>query len=148
MEQSSRRIDWDEYFMAIAAEVMTRATCDIGPSGAVIVRERRILCTGYTGSVRGMAHCEDVGHPQGATSCGNVLTGEMNAILQAAYKGVNIDGATIYTTAAPDWYSFQHIANSGIVTICHAQEITDDLVLRFSPEAGIDLIYVPYDINS
>lgn len=148
MDNDSRRLDWDEYFMVIAAEVMTRATCDIAPSGAVIVRDRRILCTGYTGSVRGMAHCDELGHQPDATYCENVLTGEMNAIVQAAYKGVNIDGATIYTTAAPNWYSFQHIANSGIVTICHGSEILDEFVRRFSPTAGVDLIYVPYSAGS
>src|SRR5215510_7751696 len=82
------RVDWHTYFMNIAHQVATRATCDRKHVGAVIVRDRTILSTGYNGSIRGMAHCDEVGHDIEGGHCVATIHAEANAILQAAKNGV------------------------------------------------------------
>src|SRR5919108_4603104 len=95
------RASWDEYFMNLAQVVATRATCDRKHVGAVLVRERTILSTGYNGAIRGLPHCDEVGHLMENGHCGATVHAEANAIIQAAKNGVSIDQATIYTTASP-----------------------------------------------
>ena len=108
-----KRVDWDTYFMNIAKEVATRSTCPRKSVGAVIVKDRRILSTGYNGSIRGMPHCTDVGCDMEDGHCVATVHAEANAIIQAARNGVCIDGADIYVTASPCWNCFKLIANSG-----------------------------------
>ena len=98
-----QRSDWDRYFMEIARVVASRATCDRKHVGAVIVRDRTILSTGYNGSIRGLPHCDEVGHMMEAGHCVATIHAEANAILQAAKNGVAIDKADIYITASPCW---------------------------------------------
>ncbi|MBD3336614.1 MAG: deaminase, partial [Candidatus Eisenbacteria bacterium] len=97
------RASWDEYFMRIALQVATRATCDRRQVGAVIVRDRMILSTGYNGSIRGLPHCDDIGHIMENNHCVATVHAEANAIIQAAKNGVCVDRGTIYTTASPCW---------------------------------------------
>ena len=92
-EEIRPRASWDEYFMSIAQVVATRSTCPRKYVGAVIVRNRTILSTGYNGSIRGMPHCSDVGHMMEDGHCVATIHAEANAIIQAARNGVNIDGA-------------------------------------------------------
>lgn len=142
----STRVGWDKYFMNIAAEVATRATCDRRHVGAVIVRDKVILSTGYNGSVRGTPHCDDVGHMmefdpnRGMESCVRTVHAEANAIAQAAKNGVMIDGGTIYTTASPCWPCFKLIANSGIKKIVFGELYRDPRIHDFAKEAGIKLV--------
>src|SRR5213075_929132 len=82
------RVDWHQYFMNIASEVSTRSTCDCKHVGAVIVRDKTILSTGYNGSVRGLPHCDDAGHMMDAGHCVATVHAEANAIIQAAKNGV------------------------------------------------------------
>lgn len=91
---SPKRQSWDEYFIRIAEEVATRSTCNRKHVGAVIVRERSILATGYNGSIRGMPHCDDVGHLMVNDHCIRTVHAEANAIAQAARNGVRIEGAS------------------------------------------------------
>ena len=88
---SKTRLPWDEYFMQIAVQVSTRSTCDRKHVGAVIVRDKTILSTGYNGSVRGMPHCDDVGHMMEDGHCVATVHAEANAIIQAAKNGTAID---------------------------------------------------------
>lgn len=106
----------DQYFIDIARAVATRATCNRKHVGAVIVRDKTILSTGYNGSIRGMPHCDDpgVGCLMEDGHCCRTVHAEANAILQAAKNGVAIDGATLYSTASPCWPCFGLVANSGI----------------------------------
>ncbi len=97
------RASWDEYFMNIASEVSTRSTCDRKFVGAVIVRDKSILATGYNGSIRGLPHCDEEGHLMEDGHCVRTVHAEANAIVQAARNGVRIEGATIYVTASPCW---------------------------------------------
>ena len=99
----SSRVDWHTYFMNIARQAATRSTCDRKHVGAVIVRDKTILSTGYNGSIRGMPHCDDVGHLMENGHCVATVHAEANAIIQAAKNGVRIDGAELYTTASPCW---------------------------------------------
>src|SRR5687768_14214632 len=109
----TQRAGWDEYFMRIAYDVSSRSTCQRKHVGAVIVRDRNILSTGYNGSISGMPHCDDVGHMMENDHCVATIHAEANAIIQAAKHGVNIDQSAIYTTASPCWSCFKLIANAG-----------------------------------
>lgn len=135
-----RRVSWHDYFMGIARVVASRSTCDRKHVGAVIVRSRRILSTGYNGSIRGLPHCDEVGHMMEGEHCVATIHAEANSILQAAMNGVRIDGAEIYTTASPCWSCFKMIANSGIRTIYYGEFYRDDRIFRAAELAGIQLV--------
>ena len=135
-----RRVDWHTYFMNIAHQVATRSTCDRKHVGAVIVRDRNILSTGYNGSIAGMPHCDEVGHMLENDHCVGTIHAEANAILQAAKNGVMIDGAEMYTTASPCWACFKLIANAGIRTIYYGEFYRDRKSLKVARRVGIKLV--------
>lgn len=136
------RASWDEYFMRIAAEVATRATCDRKHVGAVIVRDRSILATGYNGSIRGLPHCSEEGHMMVDGHCVRTIHAENNAIIQAARNGVRIDEGDIYVTASPCWNCFKMIANAGIKRICFGEFYRDERIFEFAKRLGIELVEV------
>jgi len=113
------RTNWFRYFMNIARQVSTRATCDRKHVGAVIVRDRTIIATGYNGSTPGAPHCDDVGHLMEDTHCVRVVHAECNALSQAAMNGAAVKGATLYCTALPCWTCFKQICNAGIAVIIY-----------------------------
>ena len=133
------RASWDEYFMQIARDVATRATCDRKHVGAVIVREKSILATGYNGSIRGLPHCDEEGHLIEDGHCVRTIHAEANAIIQAARNGVRIDGATVYVTASPCWGCFKMIANAGISRVVFGEFYRDERIFRFATELGLEL---------
>jgi len=135
-----KRADWDTYFMNIARQVAERSTCDRKYVGAVIVRNRNILSTGYNGSISGMPHCDEVGHMMEGGHCVATVHAEANAIIQAAKNGVMIDGATIYTTASPCWNCFKLIANCGIKRICFGEFYRDERIFEVAKTLGIELV--------
>ncbi|PJA52045.1 MAG: deaminase, partial [Candidatus Marinimicrobia bacterium CG_4_9_14_3_um_filter_48_9] len=110
----THRVSWEHYFMQIAEQVATRSTCERKFVGAVIVRDKMILSTGYNGSIRGLPHCEEAGHEMENGHCIRTVHAEANAIVQAARNGVAIENADIYVTASPCYYCFKLIANAGI----------------------------------
>jgi dCMP deaminase len=134
------RVTWNTYFMKIADQVATRSTCDRKRVGAVIVKDKYILATGYNGSITGMPHCEDVGHDMENDHCVATIHAEANAILQAARHGVAIDGADIYITASPCWSCFKLIANAGIKRIFYGEFYRDERSIRVADQIGIELI--------
>lgn len=136
----SQRVGWHTYFMNIARQAATRSTCDRKHVGAVIVRDRTILSTGYNGSIRGMPHCDDVDHLMENGHCVATVHAEANAIIQAAKNGVRIDGAELYTTASPCWSCFKLIANAGIRTIYYGEFYRDSRSVEVAKQLGIDLI--------
>lgn len=140
-----RRVDWHEYFMNIAAEVATRSTCSRKHVGAVIVRDKTILSTGYNGSVRGLPHCDDVGHMMEDGHCVATIHAEANAIIQAAKNGVRVDGAEIYITASPCWNCFKIVSNAGIKNIYYGEFYRDDRIFDAAKQLGmrISQIKVP-----
>ena len=134
------RVDWHTYFMNIAHQAATRSTCPRKHVGAVIVRDKTILSTGYNGSLRGLPHCEDVGCMMEDGHCVATVHAEANAILQAAKNGVMIEGAELYTTASPCWNCFKLIANGGIKKIYYGEFYRDERSLHLARDAGIELI--------
>jgi dCMP deaminase len=134
------RASWDEYFMNIANEVASRSTCDRKHVGAVIVRDKSILATGYNGSVRGLGHCDDEGHLMEDGHCVRTVHAEANAIVQAARNGMRIDGASITVTASPCWGCFRLIANAGIVRIVFGEFYRDQKIFEVSQKLGIELV--------
>ena len=135
-----QRVGWDRYFMNIARQAATRSTCDRKSVGAVIVRDKTILSTGYNGSIRGLPHCDEVGHMMEGDHCVATIHAEANAIIQAARNGVNISGAEIYTTASPCWNCFKLIANAGIRRIYYGEFYRDEKSIRIAKQIGIDLV--------
>lgn len=126
--------------MNIAREVATRSTCDRKFVGAVIVRDRSILATGYNGSIRGLSHCDEEGHLMEDGHCVRTVHAEANALVQAARNGVRIEGASIYVTASPCWGCFRLIANGGIVRIVFGEFYRDHKIFEFSQKLGIELV--------
>jgi len=126
--------------MDIAHQVATRATCDRKHVGAVLVRDRTILSTGYNGSIRGMPHCDEVGHMMENGHCVATVHAEANAILQAAKNGVRIDGATLYTTASPCWPCFKLVANSGCVRIVYGEFYRDPRIFEVAGQLKLELV--------
>ena len=139
------RVNWENYFMNIAKQVATRSTCDRKHVGSVIVRDRTILSTGYNGSIRGMAHCDEVGHLMEEGHCVATIHAETNAILQAAKNGVMIDGAEVYITASPCWNCFKMLANAGIKKIYYGEFYRDQRIFDVAKRLGIELINIPVD---
>ncbi len=139
----AERASWDEYFMNIARVVSSRSTCDRKFVGAVIVRDKTILSTGYNGSIRGMPHCTEVGHMMEDGHCVATIHAESNAILQAAKNGVAIDGASIYVTASPCWNCFKQVANAGIRRIVYGEFYRDNRIFDVAQKLGIELHHLP-----
>ncbi|HWA77823.1 MAG TPA: dCMP deaminase family protein [Polyangiaceae bacterium] len=134
-----KRASWDEYFMAIAREVATRSTCDRKHVGALIVREKIILTTGYNGSIRGLSHCDDEGHLMEDGHCVRTVHAEANAIVQAARNGVRLEGGDIYVTASPCFGCFKLIANAGLRRIVFGEFYRDKRIYDLSAQLNIQL---------
>lgn len=139
----AERASWDEYFMNIARVVASRSTCDRKFVGAVIVRDKTILSTGYNGSIRGMPHCSEVGHMMEDNHCVATIHAESNAILQAAKNGVAIDGASIYVTASPCWSCFKQIANTGMRRIVYGEFYRDTRIFDVAKQLNLELHHLP-----
>jgi dCMP deaminase len=116
------RIDWQEYFMILAKMVALRSTCHSRPVGAVLVKDKNILCTGYNGAIIGETHCTDgvcfrrkigVVDSNKSDYCKSVHA-EINVISQAAKHGISIEGSTLYITLAPCYNCFKALVNSGV----------------------------------
>lgn len=108
--------------------------------GAVIVRDRTILSTGYNGSIRGLSHCDEVGHMIEEGHCVRTIHAELNAIIQAAKNGTSIDKACIYITASPCWNCFKCIANAAIARIVYKEFYRDQRIFDVAEELDIELI--------
>jgi dCMP deaminase len=142
------RPDWDEYFMSIAKVVASRSNCIKRKVAAVIVKDRRIISTGYNGTPRGAKNCNEGGCPRcnGMAPSGSALDeclcchGEENAITQAAYHGTSLKGSTLYTTFAPCLLCTKMIINSGIVEVVYNQEYPlNERALSLLRQCGITL---------
>ncbi|MDA3935946.1 MAG: cytidine/deoxycytidylate deaminase family protein [Actinomycetota bacterium] len=139
------RPSWDEYFMDITEKVSGRSTCLRRHTGAVLVKDKRILATGYNGVPKGLRHCEEVGclrEQRGIESGSNHelcrgIHAEQNAVLQAAKYGIAIDGATIYCTHQPCVLCAKILINAGVVEIVYRESYPDPLSAELLAEAGI-----------
>jgi dCMP deaminase len=140
------RPGWDEYFMSIAAQVATRSNCVKRKVAAVITLDKRIISTGYNGTPRGVTNCNEGGCPrcnafasEGAQLSDCVCShGEENALVQAAYHGVSVRGATIYTTLCPCLLCTKMIINAGLTEVVYnAEYLLGDVSLALLREAGV-----------
>jgi dCMP deaminase len=142
------RKSWDDYFMSIADLVAERSTCMRRHVGAVLVKDRRIVATGYNGAPSGISHCSDAGclREQLKIPAGErheICRGthaEQNAIIQAATFGANISGSSIYTTHQPCFICTKMLINAHITKIVYREEYPDDLAIRMLKEAGIPFV--------
>lgn len=141
-----RRPDWDHYFMAIAEVAALRSNCSRRHVAAVLVRDHRIISTGYNGTPRGIRNCDEGGCPRcnSETPSGQNLReclcchAEENAIVQAAYHGIAVKGATLYTTYSPCLLCSKMIINAGIKEVIFKDHYTiDDISMRLLAEAGV-----------
>ncbi len=141
------RPTWDHYFIDITHLVATRSTCLRRQVGALLVKDRNILATGYNGTPSGIRHCEETGClreqlnvPSGERHelCRG-LHAEQNAIIQAARHGVNIDGSTLYCTTMPCIICTKMLINAGIKRIVYEEGYGDDLAREMVAEAGIEI---------
>lgn len=132
------RPSWDDYFMQIAKTVSSRATCRRRSVGAVVVRDRRILTTGYNGAPRGVPHCEEWGCDI-TQRCQLAAHAEQNAIAQAALNGVSCEGATLYVTCQPCTSCAKLLINAGIKRVVFEGDYPDDLARELFWVAGVEL---------
>ena len=140
------RPDWDHYFMDIAKVAASRSNCRRRQVAAVLVRDRRIISTGYNGTPRGIRNCSEGGCPRcnsevpsghnlGECFCSHA---EENSIVQAAYHGIAVKGATLYTTFSPCLQCAKMIINAGVTEVVYHQRYSiDDSAMRLLREAGV-----------
>ncbi len=142
------RPTWDQYFIDITHLVATRSTCLRRQVGALLVKDRNILATGYNGTPSGIRHCEETGClreqlkvPSGERHelCRG-LHAEQNAIIQAARHGININGSTLYCTTMPCIICTKMLINAGILRIVYDEGYADELAREMVAEAGIEVV--------
>ena len=134
------RPDWTTYFIQIANAVASRSTCDRAHVGCVLVREKRILSTGFNGSPKGLDHCDDAGHLMVEGHCVRTIHAEVNAIVQAALHGVSTKGATCYVTHFPCIHCTKTLINSGITRIVYQNGYRiDPHAKAFMEKAGVEI---------
>lgn len=152
------RPSWDNYFLSLVDQVAARATCDRGQSGCVVVRDKRIICTGYVGSPSGLPHCDEVGHElrqvidEDGTArrhCVRTVHAEQNAICQAARYGLSLADTTLYCSMEPCRVCALLIASTGITRVVarrryHAGQDTRDILAR----AGVELVVTDESVAS
>lgn len=149
-----KRPSWDEYFMGMAKLTSQRSTCLRRKVGAVIVKDKHIIATGYNGAPRGLSHCAELGGclreqlkvPSGQRHelC-RALHAEQNAIIQAATLGQSIEGASIYITHQPCSICSKMIINAGIDRIVVNEGYPDELATKLLEEAGIKVVKLDHD---
>ena len=152
------RPDWDEYFLDMMKTVASRATCDRGKSGCIIVKDKRIISTGYVGSPSGLPHCDEVGHlmkqvidDDGTTRqhCMRTIHAEQNAICQAARHGISLEGSTLYCSMEPCRVCAMLIISCGIKHVVaqsmyHAAQETREMFAK----AGVSLKVIDQSVES
>ena len=153
MSKKESRPSWGTYFMNITNLVAERSTCTRRAVGAVLVKDKRILSTGYNGAPSGLKHCREVGclREQLGVESGKMhelcrgIHAEQNAIIQAAYHGVSVKGAAVYCTNQPCSICARMIINAGIQKIYYQSGYADSLALELLGEAGIELKQITSD---
>jgi dCMP deaminase len=151
------RPDWDRYFLDLCEAVSKRATCDRGRSGCVIVKDRRIMTTGYAGAPSGLPHCDEVGHDMRKVfdydgnvteHCVRTLHAEQNAIVQAARFGIPLEDATLFCKMTPCRTCAMMIINAGIKrVVCEKRYHADGDTIEMFKRAGVELVVVNDEVE-
>ena len=143
---TDKRPDWDRYFLDLCEAIAKRATCDRGRCGCVIVKNKRIMTTGYVGAPAGLPHCDEVGHDMRKMIDynGNItqrtLHAEQNAIIQAARFGIPLEGTTLYCKMTPCRTCAMMIINAGIKrVVCQKRYHADADSVELFKQAGVEL---------
>jgi dCMP deaminase len=146
---ANARPDWNRYFLDLCEAVAKRATCDRGRSGCVIVKDKRIMTTGYVGAPAGLPHCDEAGHDMRKVfdsngvltqHCVRTLHAEQNAIIQAARFGISLEGATLFCKMTPCRTCAMMIINAGIKrVVCDKRYHADSDTIDMFKQAGIEL---------
>ena len=156
MSNTFHRPSWDEYFIKLVDEVAQRATCDRGKSGCIIVKDKRILCSGYVGSPPGFQHCDEAGHllkkvidDDGTVRqhCMRTIHAEQNAICQAAKYGIPLEGTTLYCTMEPCRVCAMLIISVGVKKVVAKMKYHASLESReLFKKANIQLVVLQTEI--
>lgn len=137
------RPSWDEYFLRMAQLAATRATCPRRRVGAILVREHRVLATGYNGAVNGASHCDDVGCliviRDGRESCERTVHAELNAIIQCARSGTAAAGATMYCTDFPCVVCAKAMVQVGVERVVYLSDYPDPNSMEILRESSVRL---------
>lgn len=151
------RPGWDRYFLDLCEAVAKRATCDRGRSGCVIVKNKRIMTTGYVGAPAGLPHCDEIGHDMRKVfddsgnvtqHCVRTLHAEQNAIIQAAKFGIPLDGASLYCKMTPCRVCAMMIINAGIKrVVCEKRYHADKDTIQLFKKAGVGLAIMNDEIE-
>ncbi|MDF7682145.1 deaminase [Lactobacillus sp. ESL0679] len=135
------RIPWKQYFMMQALVIAQRSTCDRALVGNVLVKDNRIIGTGYNGSVTGAPHCDDVGHQLVDGHCVRTIHSEMNSLIQCARNGVSTDNTEIYVTHFPCYNCAKSLVQAGVKKINYYFDYHDSpLAIALFKDCG-----VPYE---
>lgn len=147
MSNHNLRPSWDEYFLKLAMLVSERATCPRMHCGCVIVKDKRILSTGYNGSIPGIPHCDDVGCLIVDNHCVRTIHAEMNAIIQCSLHGVSTKGAIAYVTNMPCTNCAKALIAAGISEVVIFSDYHDTLAEEFFQDANVILRRIPQPVT-
>ncbi|MBU3957030.1 cytidine/deoxycytidylate deaminase family protein [Patescibacteria group bacterium] len=142
--KKSSRPPWDEYFLQIADLVATRATCPRLHVGAILVKDRKIISTGYCGAPKGIADCYDVGCLMRGGHCVRTVHAEINTVVQAAYHGISTNGSTLYTNWLPCYNCAKVLINAGVERIVYRRIYRPDPeTKKLLRQAKVKLVKLP-----
>lgn len=154
---SEKRPNWDRYFLDLCEAISRRATCDRGRCGCVIVKDKRIMTTGYVGAPSGLPHCYEAGHDMRkmigdngkiTQHCVRTLHAEQNAIIQAARFGIPLQGSTLYCKMTPCRTCAMMIINAGIKrVVCEKRYHADADTIELFKQAGVKLVIMNNEIE-
>lgn len=138
------RVSWQQYFMAQAELVSLRSTCTRLSVGAVIVKNNRIIASGYNGSISDGDHCMDNGCLVVDNHCVRTIHAEVNALLQCARFGVSTEETTVYVTYFPCIHCAKQLIQAGVIKVYYGSDYRNDpLAIELFEEAGVEVIQVP-----
>lgn len=142
----SKRLDWDSYFMLSALFLASRSTCSRAQVGTLLVKDKRIIASGYNGSVHGEEHCDDVGHLMVDNHCIRTVHSEVNAITQCAKFGVETNGAKVYVTHFPCLNCTKTLIQAGVDEVFYLNDYrVDDYAMKLLTQTGIKLTKITLD---
>ena len=155
--ENNARPNWDRYFLDLCEAVAKRATCNRGRSGCVIVKDKRIMTTGYVGAPAGLPHCDEAGHDMRKVldnngnvtqHCVRTLHAEQNAIIQAARFGIPLEGATLFCKMTPCRTCAMIIINAGIKkVVCEKRYHADADTTQMFKQACVELVVMNDEIE-
>lgn len=143
-ETTDPRSSWSEYFILMSQLAATRSTCPRRAVGAVLVREHRVIATGYNGAPAGQAHCTEVGCLMENGHCVRTIHAELNALLQCARYGIQTAGVDLYCTDLPCRHCARNLVQAGIKTIYYLRPYESPETLSLVEATGVELIHLPW----